>query len=116
MRTVPVRVDLLLTQSEVKRLESRAAGEVRSVANYVAWVIQQDLVGGRKRRRQPLDGDPREKRSGYSVHLSLTVPERRELEKRGVAERRSRSGYMTRLVLEELGRRAQRRRQPRGEE
>ena len=41
MRHIRLRLSLPLTGQEIKRLEARAAGEVRSVANYVAWVIQQ---------------------------------------------------------------------------
>ena len=36
----PRQGSLLLTQSEIERLGARAAGEVRPVANYVAWVIE----------------------------------------------------------------------------
>ena len=39
-RQIRLRLALPLTRQEVKRLEARAAGEVRSVANYVAWVIE----------------------------------------------------------------------------
>ncbi len=88
-RQIRLRLALPLTRDEVKLLEARAAGEVRSVANYVAWVIQRDLAAKPKRQRPPLDADPRHKRTGYEVNLTLTIPERRELEKRAAAERRS---------------------------
>ncbi len=74
------------------------------MANYVAWVIEQDLATKPRRRRPPLDANPRDKRISYDVHLSLTIPERRELEKRAAAERRSRSNYVARLVVGALGR------------
>ena len=38
------------------------------------------------------------------MNLTLTIPERRELEKRAAAERRSMSNYVARLVVGELGR------------
>ena len=106
-RQIHLRLALPLTHSEIKRLEARAAGEVGSVANYVAWVIQQDLAAKPKHRRLPLDANPREKRTGYEVNLTLTIPERRELEKRAEAERRSLSNYVARLVVGELGRSGQ---------
>ena len=40
---------------------------------------------------------------GTHLELDPTVPERRELEKRAAAERRSVSSYVTRLVVEALG-------------
>ena len=75
--TVPVRADLQLTADEIKRLESRAAGEVRSVANLIAWWMEQELAV-KPRARKPRDANPKLKRRTYPVNLRLTVPERRE--------------------------------------
>ena len=102
MRQIRLRLALPLTRQEIKRLEARAAGKVRSVANYVAWVIQQDLAAKGKRKRAALDGDPSRERVAYDVNLTLTIPERRDLEKRAGAERRSLSGYVARLVVGEI--------------
>ena len=77
------------------------------MANYIAWVIEQDLAAKPIRRRPPLDANPREKRTGYEVTLTLTIPERRELEKRAATERRSLSNYVARLVVGALGRAGQ---------
>ena len=101
-RQIHLRLAHPLTRTEIKRLEARAAGEVRSVANYVAWVIEQDLATKPKRRRPLLDANPGHKRISYDAHLSLTIPERRELEKRAAAERRSLSNYVALLVVAEL--------------
>ena len=58
-----------------------------------------------KRQRSPLNANPRHRRAGYEVNLTLTIPERRELEKRAEAERRSlHRVYVARLVVGELGR------------
>ncbi len=100
-RQVRLRLSLPLTREEAKRLEARAAGEVRSVANYVSWVIAEAL-GSQRRRQRSLDANPREKRSGYDVGLMLTIPEREELRRRAEAERRSLSNYVARLVVEAL--------------
>jgi hypothetical protein len=50
-----------------------------------------------------LDGDPSRERMAYDLNLTLTIPERRELEKRAGAELRSLSGYVARLVVGALG-------------
>ncbi len=102
-RQVRLRLALPLTRDEVKRLEARAAGEVRSVANYVSWVIAEAL-GSQRRRQRSLDANPREKRTGYDVGLMLTIPEREELRKHAKAQRRSLSNYVARLVVEALRR------------
>ena len=99
MRRVRVRLALQLTKDEVGRLESRAAGEARSVSNLIEWIIASELAPGKRRARKPRDSDPKRKRRAYDVAPFLTIPERRELEKRAEAERRSLSGYVTRLVL-----------------
>ena len=101
-KQVRLKVALLLTADEIARLESRAAGEVRSVANYIAWVIQQHLDSKPKKAGKPRDADPGVERVSYEVGPFLTLPERRELEKRAAGERRSVSNYVTRLVVEAL--------------
>ena len=63
-RQIRVRLALPLTRQEIKRLEARAAGEVRSMANYVAWVIQQDLGAKPKRQRPSLDASPAREAQG----------------------------------------------------
>ncbi len=100
-RQVRLRLSLPLTRENAKRLEARATGDVRSVANYVSWVIA-DSLGSQRRRQRSLDANPREKRTGYDVGLMLTSPEREELRRRAEAERRSLSNYVARLVVEAL--------------
>ncbi len=102
-RLVRLRVDLQLTAAEARALEARAAGDSRSVSNLVEWVIAKELARRPRRARKPQDANPRQERRAYHVGPFLTIPERRELEKRAGTERRSLSGYVTRLVLEELG-------------
>ena len=57
------------------------------------------------RARGGTKAKPGDKRSAYQVNLSLTVPERRALEKRAEAEGRSLSNYATVVVLRGLRRR-----------
>ena len=52
MKAPRVRLAPLLTKREVGRLEARAAADLRSTGNYVAYLIAQDLrEKPRKRRR-----------------------------------------------------------------
>ena len=46
-----VRLALQLTEDEAARLEARAAGEVRSVGNYIAWVVEKHLASKSKKAR-----------------------------------------------------------------
>ena len=62
-KQVRVKVSLLLTQNEIERLEARAAGEVRPVANYIAWVIEQHLATKPSKVSKPRDADPSEERA-----------------------------------------------------
>ena len=48
MRTVRLRLAPKLTREETRKLESRAAADLRPVANYVAYLITQDLRGKRR--------------------------------------------------------------------
>ena len=101
-RQVRVKVALQLTQAEIERLEARAAGEIRPIGNYVAWVIERHLATKPTKASKPRDADPNEERTAYEAGVLLTIPERRELEKRAADERRSLSSYVTRLLVEEL--------------
>ena len=103
--TVRLRADLMLTEQESRKLEEHAAAELRSVADTVRQLLAEDL-----QRKQPTRGPTKakrgDKRSGYSVNLSLTVPERRALEERARKEERSVSNYVTVVVLRAMRRRS----------
>ena len=76
-RQVRLRLTLKLTAQEIKALESRAAGEARSVSNLIEWVIARELAPGKRRVRKARDADPKQERRGYDVAPFLTIPERR---------------------------------------
>jgi len=73
------------------------------VANYVGWVISQDLARKHPPRLRARSTNPSVQRTDYDVGVQLTVAERGELKRRAEAERRSVSNYVARLVVEELG-------------
>ncbi len=78
--------------------------ELRPVANYVAYLIAQDLQGKRRSGR-PTMAKPGDKRIGYELVVPITIPDRRELEERARKELRSLSGYVAKLIVEDLTRR-----------
>ena len=96
---------MLLTREEARKLEEHAAAELRSVADTVRRFWAEDL-----QRKQPARGPtkakPGDKRSGYPVNLTLTIPERRALEERALQEGRSVSNYLTVVVLRAMRRRS----------
>ncbi len=45
---------------------------------------------------------PSDKRVGYSINVPITIPDRRALEERARKELRSLSGYVAKLIVEDL--------------
>ena len=101
LKTVRLRVEPRLTQAEARELEAQAAADFRSVGNYVAWLIAQNQRAKRQARSRT-KAKPGDKRVGYSINVPITIPDRRELEERARAELRSLSGYVARLIVEDL--------------
>ncbi len=48
LKTVRLRVEPRLTREEARELEAQAPADFRSVGNYVAWLIAQNLSAKRK--------------------------------------------------------------------
>ncbi len=82
-------------------LEARAAADLRPVPNYVAYLVAQDLQGKRRSGR-PTSAKPGDKRIGYNLVVPITIPDRRKLEQRARKELRSLSGYVARLIVEDV--------------
>ncbi len=101
MRTVRLRLAPKLTREETRKLEARVAADLRPAANYVAYLIVQDLKGKRRAGR-PTSAKPGDKRTGYELVLRITIPDRRELEERARQELRSLSGYVAKLIVEDV--------------
>jgi hypothetical protein len=74
---------------------------VRSIGNYVGWIVARHLKSQRKKPR-PINASGRRKQ--YNTAVILTPDELAALEARAEEQRRSVSGYVTLLVLEELER------------
>lgn len=87
-----------LTRAEVRQLKARAKADLRSISNYVGHLVAQDLkrAGGQGSGDPPAGGG---KREPYSIALYLTASERRQLEAKAAADRRSVSGYVGKLIL-----------------
>ncbi len=101
LRAVRLRLSPQLTREEARKLEARAAADLRPVANYVAYLIAQDLRGIR-RPNQRTSAKPGDERIGYELVVPITIPNRRELEERARMELRSLSGYVAKLIVEDL--------------
>ena len=101
LKTVRLHLAPKLTREEARKLEARAAADLRPVPNYVAYLIAQDLKGKRHRGRRT-SAKPGDKRTGYELVVPITIPNRRELEERARKELRSLSGYVARLIVKDL--------------
>ncbi len=103
LRTTRLRLAPQLTREETRKLEARAAADLRPVANYVAYLVAQDL-SGKRRSGRPTSAKPSDDRVGYELVVPITIPDRRELEKRARKELRSLSDYVARLIVDALAR------------
>ena len=101
LRTVRLHVAPKLTREEFRKLEERAEADLRPVANYVAYLVAQDLRGKRRRGR-PTSAKPGDKRNGYELVVPITIPDRRALEERARQQLRSLSSYVAKLIVEDL--------------
>ena len=70
-----------LAREETRKLEERAAADLRSVANFVAYLIDKDLRAKRRSGR-PTSAKPGDKRDGYNLVVPITIPDRRGIDSR----------------------------------
>ncbi len=70
-RKVRIHTTPKLTRSEFEKLQTRAAGEMRSVANYVAFLVVQHLRGNGRRKLRPL---PASRSGDDRVAHEIAVP------------------------------------------
>ena len=92
-----------LTRSEFEKLEARAAAEMRSVANYVAYLVAQPLKGKGRRKLRPLPAArPGDERVSYGIAVPLTPDQKDELEARAQKQMRSVSSLVALVIVENL--------------
>ena len=89
-----------LTRAEIRELKQRAAADGRSVAEYVAVLLIEDLRKGKPVLRTSHRG---RKPEAYEINLPIGMLSRAKLEARAKAEVRSLSGYVARLIVKDLG-------------
>ncbi len=90
---------MLLTRDEVRELKQRAAADGRSIAQYVAVLLIEDLRKGKPVIRTSHRG---RKPEAYEVNLPIGPLSRSKLEVRAKAEVRSLSGYVARVIVKDL--------------
>ncbi len=99
---VRLRVCPQLTESEVRKLQARAAADMRSLGGYVAWLLIKDLRRESGRKRRSTGVSPSDKRSAYEIAVPLTAEQRRKVEDRARDEVRSVSSYVALLIVADL--------------
>ncbi len=72
-----LRLDLKLTAAEIRELRAAADREVRSIGNYVGWIVAQHLKSRRKKPK-PIDASGRRKQ--YNTAVIFTPDELAALE------------------------------------
>ena len=96
-----LRLELQLTEAEIRKLKARAEADGRPVGNYVARLLTRALDRPPKQfRPMPM----RSTRSGFPVALPLRYLDREALDARAEEEMRSLSQYVTRVVIAARGR------------
>jgi hypothetical protein len=88
-RDVTVGVCVMLSNAEIREFRARAEADMRSMGNYTAWLVLQDLERPRRRRRRGRSraGGTRE---GLNINIMLSAQDRKRLERRAAEELRAR--------------------------
>ena len=100
-RNQRVRLDLTLTGAERRQLKAAAEREIRSIGNFIGWIVVRHLRSHKKSLKLKAISGPRSK---FDLAVSFTPEELAKLEARAEEQRRSLSSYVTLLVVEALGR------------
>ncbi len=95
-----LRVAPQLTLGEIRELKQRSAADGRSIAQYVAVLIIEDLKRGKPVLRSSYPGRKPEE---YNINLPLGLLSRAKVEARAKAEMRSLSGYVARVIVKDVG-------------
>ncbi len=104
-RMVRLRLCPQLTRGEVRKLQSRAAADMRSVGRTVALLLIEDLGYRGPGRGRPAGGvSLDDQRRAYDVAVPMTAEQTRKVETRARAEVRSVSSYVALLIVAALDR------------
>ena len=98
-------VSPMLTSREIRQIQARAAEDMRSIGNYVALLVIEDLdrpAGDRRQRGRV--SPPGGQRVSYAIGLPLTAAQRAELKTRARDQVRSVSSYVAKLIVTDLAR------------
>ena len=102
-RKVRIHTTRKLTRREFEKLEARAAAEMRSVANYVAFLVVQPPKGkGRRKLRSLPANHSGDERISYGIAVPLTPDQKAELEAKAQKQMRSMSSYVALVIAENL--------------
>jgi len=104
-KKVHLRVCPQLTRQETQRLQARAKADLRSIADYVARLIEQDLRECNGGGRGVRGAGPDDRRAAYEIQITLTVEQRKRIEAEAQREGRSLSNYVAKVIVEALARR-----------
>ena len=95
-----------MTEQERKRLQATAKADLRSVAEYVALLIEEDLRRrSTKASRRVRGAGPDDQRAAYVINMTVTVEQRKRVEARAAEQGRSLSSYVAKVIVEALARR-----------
>ena len=92
-----------LTEQERRRLQASAKADLRSIAEYVALLIEEDLRRrSTKASRRVRGAGPDDQWAAYVINMTVTVEQRKRVEARAAEQGRSISSYVAKVIVEAM--------------